>query len=209
MITVDNMKNMFMNMSEEIINNEHYLTEIDTIIGDGDHGIGMKRGFSAVQVKLKGMEFIGLEVLVKTTGIELLKTMGGTSGVIFGTMFIGGAELLNEKYEISIDELANYFEAGCVAIQRRGGAKAGQKTMLDALIPAVNSLKESAEMALETELALEKAYKAALNGVEETKEMKAKTGRSKNFQERTIGWPDPGAISISLIFKAFYKSYET
>jgi len=195
---------MLLQVADEIVEYEPYLTEIDTLIGDADHGTGMKRGFESVRRMLRESEFETIRELLKTVGVELVKTMGGASGVIFGTLFIGGLSKLNDGDTVSLTELAVYFDEGAEAIQRRGKARAGQKTMLDALLPAVEALKQSADSGTDMEEALKKAYEMALKGVEASKMMQSKVGRSKNFQEATIGFPDPGAISTSLIFKALH-----
>ena len=192
--------------ADTIIDNEPYLTEVDTIIGDGDHGIGMKRGFCALKKLLEANTYPTMEALCKATGMELVKTMGGASGVIFGTLFIGGLKELGDGNAVSLQQLTNYLDAGCEAIQRRGKARAGQKTMLDALIPAVEALKVQAAQDADIETAFDDAQRAAKEGVEASKSMKSQTGRSKNFQDATIGLPDPGAISTSLIFQALYES---
>ncbi len=204
-LDVREFQKMIENASKIIIANEPYLTEIDTVIGDGDHGIGMKRGFSALCRMLEKQEFYEVDSLCKAVGIELVKSMGGASGVIFGTMFIGGLSKLPHENSCSLNQIAAYFEEGEKAIERRGKAGAGQKTMLDALIPAVESLKRSAGLEEEMEGAFLKACNAALEGVKASECMESKIGRSKNFREAAIGLPDPGAVSTSLIFKAFYE----
>lgn len=203
-IDIHKLKRMLLQVADEIVEYEPYLTEIDTLIGDADHGTGMKRGFESVRRMLRESEFETIRELLKTVGVELVKTMGGASGVIFGTLFIGGLSKLNDGDTVSLTELAVYFDEGAEAIQRRGKARAGQKTMLDALLPAVEALKQSADSGTDMEEALKKAYEMALKGVEASKMMQSKIGRSKNFQEATIGFPDPGAISTSLIFKALH-----
>lgn len=199
------LKKMMENAAKLIVANEPYLTEIDHVIGDGDHGLGMKRGFSALYRMLEKQEFHEVDSLCKAVGMELVKSMGGASGVIFGTMFIGGIHELPHESCCNLIQLARYFEEGEKAIERRGKAKAGQKTMLDALIPAVESLNHSAAQDEEMETAFLRAYYAALDGVKASKGMESKIGRSKNFREATIGLPDPGAVSTSLLFKAFYE----
>jgi len=205
-IHVEELRHIMIHVADEIVKNEPYLTEVDTVIGDGDHGTGMKRGFVAVKkMLLESPEFETVSLLFKSIGIELVKTMGGASGVIFGTMFIGGLNKLGQNDIATLEELAFYFAEGKTAIERRGKAKAGQKTMLDALIPATNSLLHSAQNNEDIKIAFGKAYEEALKGAESSKLMKSKVGRSKNFHEATIGIPDPGAISTSIIFRAIYE----
>lgn len=202
------MKEMLLHAADTIIENEPYLTEIDTVIGDGDHGHGMKRGFSVLKKYLKETETSQIDSLCRETGLELLKSMGGASGVIFGTMFIGGAGCLPHGTEASLDQIAEYFVQGEQAIERRGRTKPGQKTMLDALMPAVSALKISAGNAEDMGTAFRKAAQAAWEGAQQSRILKGSVGRSKNFKEAAIGLPDPGAVSVSLIFKAFSETME-
>ena len=129
-ITVETLQKMFADGARLIIEKEPYLTEIDSVIGDGDHGIGMKRGFSAVAGLLAGKSFSWADELCQAVSMELIRSMGGASGVIFGTMFFGGISRLPHKDTVSGEELADYFYEGEQAIERRGRSKPGQKTML-------------------------------------------------------------------------------
>lgn len=205
-LDVELLKSMFIKASETVVEQEPYLTRIDTLIGDGDHGIGMKRGFQALGQMLKQNSIQEVDTLCNESGLELVKTMGGASGVIFGTMFIGGVHKLPHASSCSLPEFAAYLKEGEAAIRRRGKAKAGQKTMLDALIPAAGALLQEAEKGGEIESGFRGAYQKALEGVELSKTMLSRVGRSKNFRNGTIGYPDPGAVSTSLIFKAFYET---
>lgn len=207
-IDVHVFKQMLLNACDEIVKNEPYLTEIDTIIGDGDHGFGMKQGFSKLKVLLLSNDYKTIYELLKDSGINIVKTMGGASGVIFGTMFIGGISNLDPlSRTIGTKEFANFFDDGKNAIEKRGKAKEGQKTMLDALVPAVNAMKEVSNGSnCNFKNLLSICYENALIGVENSKNIESKVGRSKNFGNTTLGIPDPGAVSTSLIFKAFYKT---
>lgn len=202
-LRVSMLQDIFKGVARTIIENEPYLTEIDNIIGDGDHGTGMKRGFGALEKMLESREFADINELCGAVGMELLRSMGGASGVIFCTMFFGGLDCLPHGERVGLSQLAAYFTAGEAAIEKRGKARPGQKTMLDALYPAVHALKAADEQGLALGEAFRMAYEASLEGVEASKSMQSRVGRSKNFQEATIGWPDPGAVSTSLIFKAF------
>ena len=202
-LKVSQLQRIFKCVAQTIIENEPYLTEIDNIIGDGDHGTGMKRGFTALWKMLDRKVYTDVNYLCGEVGMELLKSMGGASGVIFCTLFFGGLDDIPHGELVNLDQLAKYFETGEAAIEKRGKAKPGQKTMLDALYPAVLSLKKASAQHKDLGAAFGMAYEAALEGVEASKNMQSRVGRSKNFQEATIGYPDPGAISTSLIFKAF------
>lgn len=205
-VTVKQLRLAMLHISDVIIENEPYLTEVDTVIGDGDHGVGMKRGFTALRVMLEASAFDAVDDLFRAVGVELVRSMGGASGVIFGTMFIGGIGRLGHNGETDVRALSEYFSGGLDAVIRRGRAQAGQKTMLDALIPASNALAAAADRGKDVEDALKDAYDAAKVGVEATKDMQSRVGRSKNFREASRGLPDPGAISTSLIFGALYEA---
>lgn len=200
-IKVETLQEMFAAAARMIIEKEPYLTEIDSMIGDGDHGIGMKRGFSAAAGLLAGNTFSCVDELCRAVSMELIRSMGGASGVIFGTMFFGGISRLPHEGTVSAEALADYFYEGEQAIERRGKSKPGQKTMLDALYPAVCAMKENAQAGI-PEMFLA-AYQAAQKGVEESKAILPKVGRSKNFREEAVGLPDPGAVSVSYLFRAF------
>lgn len=190
-----------------IMKSEPILTKIDRVIGDGDHGVGMHRGFQAVYNNLAVHEYRYVDDLCYHVSIELIRTMGGASGVIFGTMFMGGLSSLSHETEVSAEALSDYFMKGEAAIEKRGKGHPGQKTMLDALYPACFLMKQyTEEGGRDIEILFEKGAEGANKGAEESKNFLSRRGRSKNFREKTIGLPDPGAVSTSIIFQAFYDT---
>lgn len=205
-LTCGQLQEMLLKVSEKIVASEPLLTELDTIIGDGDHGFGMRTGFSAVAKELTGRTWQSPYDLFKDSGMTLIRVMGGTSGVIFGTLFIGGLSVLEGKETLSVQDFADYIDMGTKSIARRGRTSRGDKTMYDALIEASESLLASASAKESFETAFAKAYEAAKRGVENTKSMLSKKGRSKNFKDKTLGHPDTGAVSVSLIFGAFHET---
>ncbi|MDR1596633.1 MAG: dihydroxyacetone kinase subunit L [Treponema sp.] len=207
-ISVVRMKQLLLRVATEIVSNEPYLTKADTVIGDGDHGVGMKRGFSAVHDMLSTGEFDTMAGIFKAVGLEIVKTMGGASGVIFGTLFISGLDGLGDSKQITAPQLVTFFRQGMEGIMRRGKASEGLKTMLDALVPAVTAMQEAGKKSSDIIFVLKSGYQAACEGVEATKSMRSRVGRSKNFRD-TLGHPDPGAISLSLIMKALYEGAES
>lgn len=197
---------MFLKAAEYVISREPYLTEIDSVIGDGDHGTGMKRGCEALVRLLGEKEYHYIDDLCKDVSMELIKTMGGASGVIFGTMFFGGIDCLPHEEAVTAEALSAYFMEGERSVERRGKARPGQKTMLDALYPACVAMKEAAEHSGDMEGLFAAGYEGALKGVESSREIRSQTGRSRNFGDKTIGLPDPGAVSTSFLFEGFYKT---
>lgn len=200
-VTVKQLQDALLHTCDLIIESEPMLTELDMTIGDGDHGVGMRDGFAVLREALKSNEFSSVYELMCEAGTQLVKSMGGASGVIFGTLFIGGREALKGKDRVSADDLISFFEESAANISRRGRTGPGDKTMLDALLPAIESMKESRKKTSDIVTILEAAYKGALLGVKNTKSMIPRLGRAKNFREKAIGYPDPGAVSLSLIFK--------
>lgn len=208
-ITKEELRLVIQHVCTVIIENEKELTRIDTVIGDGDHGIGMKRGFSAVKEMLIRNPDLKPYDLLHQTGIELVKTMGGASGVLFGSLFTGGSKAINRDTEmLTMDDMSNFFLNGTQTIFQRGKAALGEKTMLDALVPAVKAFEVAVTQGDDKKTCFEKAWKASLNGATDTIHMISKKGRSKNFHELTIGLPDPGAVSVSLLFQGFSEFFQ-
>ena len=150
-----------------------------------------------------GQQFSDTFTLLKESGLMLIKVMGGTSGVIFGTMFIGGLSAVKDKDPITVQDFAEYIDLGTKAISVRGKVDRGAKTMYDALAEARDSLLKAAEENADVHAFFLAGAEGAERGAEATKPMQSRMGRSKNFRDRTVGHPDSGAVSTSLIFKAF------
>ena len=132
----------------------------------------------------------------------LIKVMGGTSGVIFGTMFIGGLSAVKDKDPITVQDFAQYIDQGTKAISVRGKVDRGAKTMYDALAEARDSMLNAAAQDADVHAFFLAGAEGAERGAEATKPMQSRMGRSKNFRDRTVGHPDSGAVSTSLIFRA-------
>ena len=208
LISKELLRIMFLTASDMIIKKEPELTALDKQIGDGDHGIGMKRGFSAVRSLLTHDKFNMVDDLCAAVGIELIKSMGGASGVIFGTMFYGGISELPHAPEVRLEDMAKYFFKGEQEIERRGKSRPGQKTMLDALYPACCALNDAVLNNIEVKEAFKEAAEKSKEGAIKTKDYLSQIGRSKNFHDRTYGIPDPGAISTSILWEGFYAAIE-
>jgi len=208
-LTIEEVKVMFGCIAELVIENESWLTQIDSQIGDGDHGIGMTIGFKAVQKQLPRLYVASVNELFKEVGMVLLDTMGGASGVIFGTMFISGYGAAPPKKYLDLDTLGKMFERSLKLIKSRGKAKPGDKTMIDSFEPAVIQLVKSAQTGASLCEGMSCAAKAAKGGMEASKMLQAEKGRASSYGMQSVGLPDPGAVSVSLIFQAmdsFLKS---
>lgn len=202
-MNAEQLREMFLFVAQRIVDSEEYLTEIDLKIGDGDHGIGMSVGFRGVIKELPRIEkFASAENVFKELGTILLDTMGGASGVLFGTMFISGIVKREEHDTIDMKGFAEIFRTSLNALQERGKAKIGDKTMVDAFEPAVIAMEGAAAKALSIKDGLRLAAKSAKEGMEYTKEVKARFGRAKYYGEKAIGLQDAGATSVWIIYQA-------
>lgn len=197
-------KEIIHKMADIIIENKKYLTELDSAIGDGDHGINMTKGFKKVKEKLEAEEYDNNKELIKTLAMTLISTVGGASGPLYGTAFLNISKIIPDA-DFDLDSIIEIGEAAVAGIQKRGKAEAGEKTMLDAIIPAVDSLKESKENGDSVEEALKKSKEKAKEGMKATIDMQATKGRASYLGERSIGHQDPGATSSYLIIKTIVE----
>ena len=193
-------------ISEKIIADKDFLTELDREIGDSDHGINMARGFNAVMEKLSPDEN-DIGAVLKKTGMTLLSKVGGASGPLYGTAYMEAGKITAGKTEINAEDLKLIFEAAIAGIQKRGKAVKGEKTMLDALIPATEKYSQKISEGSDIVSALDEACKSAREGVAFTKTIIA--GRASYLGERSIGHQDPGATSMTLTLEAILDYLKT
>ena len=179
-----------------------FLTELDNVIGDGDHGINLARGFDAVKDVMPTFEGKDIGAVMKTIGMKLVSTVGGASGPLYGTAFMKAGAYLNGKQEMNMDDFIGMMEVAIDGIQKRGKAVQGEKTMLDAMIPAYEAMKASYEADADVKKALDAGVAAAEEGIEYTKTIIDTKGRASYLGERSIGHQDPGATSFTLMLKA-------
>ncbi len=178
-----------------------FLTQLDTEIGDADHGLNMNRGFNKVVEKLPSVADKDIGFILKNTGMTLLSSVGGASGPLFGTFFIRAAQAANAKQSLDLAELHQMMQEGVEGVVMRGKAEPGDKTMCDAWWPVVESLGQSAQQNLSVTDALQRAADSAERAVESTITMQARKGRASYLGERSIGHQDPGATSVMLMMK--------
>lgn len=199
-------KTMMLFTAQKMVESEPTLTALDQVIGDGDHGIGIKRGFTAVITLLNDPAFLPKDIgdLFVQIGTKLMTSMGGASGAIFGTLFRAGGKGITGEHEFTSHVLTQLLNDGWQAVHARGNAKPGDKTMVDALSFAADKAKLIDNEPLEQ--SLPKIATAAMIGAEKTKDMIAVFGRAKNLGERAIGHVDPGAISMAYILQ-YMKEY--
>lgn len=192
-------------VSEKIDKNKEYLTELDAAIGDGDHGLNMSKGFNAVSDKLKAEEDDNIGNILKKTGMTLVSNVGGASGPLYGTAFMKASMALKDKNEIDINDFLSALKLALEGIKSRGKSTEGEKTMIDALSPAIKSMEDSIKNGDSYIEVLEKGKDAALEGVEFTKSIKATKGRASYLGDRSIGHKDPGATSCFYILETIYE----
>ena len=207
-LNAEDTRNMLIYVADKVIAQKPYLTEIDSAIGDGDHGIGMCGGMQKAKKKLVKMEGeANVYQLFETAGLAMLNSMGGASGVIFGSLYLEGAKGMDAKSFLTPADLAVMERKSLVNIQKRGGAHVGDKTMVDALVPAVEALEKNQNASLLE--ALKAAEEGARQGMEDTKKYIAKFGRAKSLApEDVIGHQDAGATSVYLIFQGMREFVE-
>lgn len=204
-LTMDETLKLFSNMESIITENRQFLTDLDAAIGDGDHGINMSKGFKAVSEKLQAATLKSWGDIFKITGMALVSTVGGASGPLYGTAFLKAASVGNGKTDLSLSDFKVILEAAINGIKMRGGANKGDKTMLDALIPALEAVDKGLQEGIPDLEVLRNAYEAASQGVEFTKTIAARKGRASYLGDRSIGFQDPGATSSCLIIKSVYE----
>lgn len=204
-ISLDDFKNIFTKIRDDIELNVKYLCELDSVIGDGDHGTTIAKGFNNAVKQIEINKPNNIKDLFLIVGNAIIDLVGGVTGVVFGSMFTSMGEAIPETaISVDIEGLIEMFEKGLDTSQTIGkGAKPGEKTMVDALYPAVLSLKKSFNENRPLKEALEAMSVAANKGVLSTKDMIATKGRARYLGERSIGYQDPGATSVAIIIKAF------
>jgi len=192
------------NCAETYVQQKDELTQLDAAIGDADHGANMARGFTAVQGKLADLKDKDLGTIFKTVAMTLISTVGGASGPLYGTFFLQAVSGASGKLTLTHEELATVLGAGLRGLINRGKAAVGEKTMVDALVPAMEALKPIENDSLSA--AMDRAVTAAQKGADSTVPLVAKKGRASYLGERSAGHLDPGAASSVLLLKALQRA---
>jgi phosphoenolpyruvate---glycerone phosphotransferase subunit DhaL len=187
--------------SATVKENKEYLTRLDSAIGDADHGINMDRGMTAVDAKLDGLEGDDIGGMLKTVGMTLVSTVGGAGGPLYGTLFLQMGMATAGKTELEPEDWAAALDAAVKGVEMRGKAEPGDKTMIDALIPARDAYSAALAEGASFEDALRRSAKAAEEGMEATTPLVARKGRASYLGERSAGHQDPGATSSYLLVK--------
>ena len=187
--------------ADVIAEQKDYLTQLDSAIGDADHGVNMHRGMQAALGKLPGVADKDIGTILKTVGMTLVSTVGGAAGPLYGTLFMQLGAATAGKLELTLADWAAALEAGIDGVVMRGKANLGDKTMVDALTPALTTLKAAAANGAGLRDALRQSEQAADQGKLDTIPLVARKGRASYLGERSAGHQDPGATSSHLLLK--------
>ncbi len=201
--------NVIKDLAQMVENQNEYFTKLDSQIGDGDHGINLNIGFREVIKQLPTWEELDLTALFKKVGMSLLGKVGGSSGPLYGSFFMKFGIPAGGTDEVDFNTLYEMFKIGIEAIESRGKAVVGEKTMVDALRPALDEFNRSIEANLEPEECFDNFVKEAKLGAESTINIVATKGRAMRLGERAIGHMDPGAASSCYILDVFNANLKT
>jgi phosphoenolpyruvate---glycerone phosphotransferase subunit DhaL len=188
--------------------NRTYLTDLDSAIGDADHGINMDRGFSAVRNKFPAMATMDIATRLRTVGSTLVSTVGGAAGPLYGTAYLRAAGVVAGKQELTPADVVSMLDAFLGGVVTRGKAHPGEKTIVDALTPALATAKQALNEGAPLAQVTNRAAAAAEEGMKATIPMLATKGRASYLGERSIGHQDPGATSSWLILRSLAESCE-
>ncbi len=195
-VTLAEFRQWMLLFADRVDEEKDLLTQLDAAIGDGDHGVNMQNGMRKVRARVEGMEDCQeISVFLRTVAMTLISSVGGAAGPLYGAFFLRAAKEFDSDSKATIGQLAVMFRVGVEAIQQRGEARLGDKTMVDALVPAMAALERAATQDYTVAEALEKARQAAEHGTTSTIDMEAQKGRASYLGPRSIGHQDPGATS--------------
>lgn len=187
----------------EVLNeNRAYLTQLDSPIGDADHGTNMDRGFQKVMEKLPTVADKDIGNILKTVGMTLISSVGGASGPLYGTFYMRSGMAADAKEELTDQDVVAVLQSGVDGVIQRGRAQLKDKTMIDALLPAMDALKSGVDGSMGVVESVRRAVAAAEQGMKDTIPLQARKGRASYLGERSIGHQDPGATSSYLILNA-------
>ena len=203
-ITLRQLRHWLQRYADLIEEQETYLSELDAAIGDGDHGANMMRGMETVRARLQEEQEakITVSTLMRNVAMTLISSVGGAAGPLYGAFFLRAAKDAGNTSQITLAQLAHMFRSGLEGVQQRGKAVAAEKTMVDAMLPAVDALANAEAAGQSLASALHAATVAAAAGMEETIMMQATKGRASYLGTRSIGHQDPGATSTYYLFLA-------
>ena len=208
-ITVEQWKQLWREAVDAIERSKDYLSELDRAVGDGDHGVTMSLGFQAIKDKLDELAAeTDCGALSKAMGMTFLNAVGSSVGPLYATAFLRGSVILAGKSELTDEDVTGFWTAAVNGIAERGKAKAGDKTMMDTWLPAIEALQLAREQGGDADACMQAAAAAGKKGMEATAAMESKLGRASRLGERALGHLDPGAVSAAILLTAFAERLE-
>lgn len=207
----DELVKMLRGAVAQIRGQHEMLSKLDSHGGDGDHGTTMVRAMAILEKSLDaacgdaGSKGQDVQTLLHDIGWGIMGVDGGATGPLFGALFMGMSESASGRDALDAAGLTEAFEAGMASVRKYTKAKPGDKTMIDALVPAVEAMRRATDEGADVSAALEQAAEAAARGAESTRDLQARFGRAKNIGVKSVGQQDPGATSVSLIFRGFVE----
>ncbi len=194
-------------MAQTAVDNETYFSDLDAVVGDGDFGYSLARGFEIVLAEWDDLDRTNAATFLRKVAVIITSRIGGTSGPIWGTAFLRAAGAVDGAEAIGGDEVVAMLRAAIEGVKQRGQSDVGDKTLLDALVPATDALEEALSTGQTGAAALTTAAQAARASAEATTSMLAKRGRASYTGERSIGSPDAGAIGVAVMFEELAKAW--
>ena len=188
-------------IAETVVDNEKYFGELDAVVGDGDFGYSLARGFEKLLLDWDTLEYTSPGTFLKKVSVIITSRIGGTSGPIWGTAFLRAAIAIGDKQELDRADVITMLRAAVEGIKKRGQTDLGDKTLLDSLIPAVDQLEQSLSTSTDVSASLKQAAAVAREKAEGTRDLLAKRGRAAYSGERSIGTLDAGAMAVAVLFE--------
>ncbi|MEJ7630509.1 MAG: dihydroxyacetone kinase subunit DhaL [Nocardioidaceae bacterium] len=208
-VTLAGLSDWLTRAQRSITENRDHLTALDSAIGDADHGSNLTRGFDAIVARLADEPPVTISSLLQTSGMTLVSTVGGASGPLYGTFFLRMAKAIGDEDGATAAQLGEALRAGLEGVVSRGKAEVGDKTMIDALDPAVAAFQAGIEGGDDAARAAAEAASAAANGRDATEPLVARKGRASYLGERSAGHIDPGSASVTLLLEALAAALNT
>jgi dihydroxyacetone kinase-like protein len=206
--SLESVKHVVHTIAQTAVDNEKYFGELDAVVGDGDFGYSIARGFEKLLLDWDTLEYNDIGTFLKKVSIIITSRIGGTSGPIWGTAFLRAAIAVGDKQELGWQDAIAMLRAAIEGIKKRGQTDLGDKTLLDALIPAVDRLEQALSSATDTSTSLKQAATAAREHAEATRKLVAKRGRASYAGDRSIGTLDAGAMAMAVMFERVSETWE-
>ncbi len=206
--SLESVKLVVRTIAQTAVDNEKYFGDLDAVVGDGDFGYSLARGFEKVLLDWDTIEYNDIGTFLKKVSLIITSRIGGTSGPIWGTAFLRAGTVAGDKQELEGTDVIAMLRAAIEGIKKRGQTDLGDKTLLDALVTAVDQLELALSASIDVRTALQQAATVARERAEATKELQAKRGRAAYSGERSIGTLDAGAVAVAVMFEQVSEAWK-